>query len=166
MTDIDLTEAVEEAAKSIMSEYEDGLPSWRDLDSQGQTWYRGIAKGALEAALPLILAQVEARVNPSREDVAKVIWRWYVGESLDGFDKHTYAYDREKTLDTADAVLALLPGKTEQEVRGEIAEEIAEVTRTIRNAQLDAHGFIPDTVGHMLAGYAQAEGVARGGEGR
>ena len=156
MTDIDLTEAVEEAAKSIMSEYEDGLPSWRDLDSQGQTWYRGIAKGALEAALPLILAQVEPRVTPSREDVARAIW--------DCTDLNRAVL--EDCEEIADAVLALLPGKTEQEVRGEIAEEIAEVTRTIRNAQLDAHGFIPDTVGHMLAGYAQAEGVARGGEGR
>ena len=163
MTDLDLSAAVEAALwawieSATVSVTRENV-SQRVLDLN-----RHRAEAAIRAALPLILAQVEARVNPSREDVAKVIWRWYVGESLDGFDKHTYAYDREKTLDTADAVLTLLPGKTEQEVRDEIAEEIAEVTRTIRNAQLDAHGFIPDTVGHMLAGYAQAEGVARGGE--
>ena len=166
MTDIDLTEAVEEAAKSIMSEYEDGLPSWRDLDSQGQTWYRGIAKGALEAALPLILAQVEARVNPSREDVAKVIWRWYVGESLDGFDKHTYAYDREKTLDTADAVLALFNGKTEQEVRAEVA---AEMDRLLESEwQSGWRAGYRDSERGSICGRRQAanEGRARGGEGR
>ena len=120
MTDIDLTEAVEEAAKSIMSEYEDGLPSWRDLDSQGQTWYRGIAKGALEAALPHILSQVEARVKPARLDVmptrdeiARIIWTAMEGGETEGRTDGPLGWDYA----AADAVLALWPGRTEQEVR-------------------------------------------------
>jgi hypothetical protein len=43
----------------------------------------------------------------------------------------------------------------------EAADRIAEAARTIRNAQLDTWGYVPDTVGHILAGYGQAEGVAR-----
>ena len=125
MTDIDLTEAVEEAAKSIMSEYEDGLPSWRDLDSQGQTWYRGIAKGALEAALPLILAQVEARVTPSRDDIVQAL----INSDIIASDTRANAQivghnDREPFLCFADAVLTLLPGKTEQEVRADMLDAL------------------------------------------
>lgn len=104
------------------------------------------------------LDEVKPHVKPSRDELLRAI-----GDALaDSWsDVEEYAEAPEAI---ADAVLALFNGKTEQELRDEIAEEIAEVTRTIRNAQLDAHGFIPDTVGHMLAGYAQAEGVARGGE--
>ena len=39
------------------------------------------------------------------ERAARAIWRWFVGDSLDGFDKHTYAYDREKCMDAARAAL-------------------------------------------------------------
>ena len=156
MTDIDLTEAVEEAAKSIMSEYEDGLPSWRDLDSQGQTWYRGIAKGALEAALPLILAQVEPRVTPSREDVARAIW--------DCTDLNRAVL--EDCEEIADAVLALFNGKTEQEVRAEVA---AEMDRLLESEwQSGWRAGYRDSERGSICGRRQAanEGRARGGEGR
>lgn len=45
--------------------------------------------------------------EPTEEEIeagAREVWRYYVGSSLDGFDKHAYAYDREKSHDTARAV--------------------------------------------------------------
>ena len=169
MTDIDLTEAVEEAAKSIMSEYEDGLPSWRDLDSQGQTWYRGIAKGALEAALPLILAQVEARVTPSRDDIVQAL----INSDIIASDTRANAQivghnDREPFLCFADSVLALLPGKTEQEVREEVAREHEEKMDRLFEGEWQA-GYVAgnnDQLNGTICGRRRAanEGIARGGE--
>ena len=161
MTDIDLTEAVEEAAKSIMSEYEDGLPSWRDLDSQGQTWYRGIAKGALEAALSLILAQVEARVKPSREDAARALSVTDVHHpdlcDCGDFDAAQWCDGLEQQID---AVLALFNGKTEQEVRDEIAAEIE--ARSNTNIELaDRFGGYHQGIRSALQ---EAAKIARGGE--
>ena len=159
MTDIDLTEAVEEAAKSIMSEYEDGLPSWRDLDSQGQTWYRGIAKGALEAALPHILAQVEARVKPAREDLIATLKREF--GSVLAHDPYNPA--RFWGL-SADAVLALFNGKTEQEVREEVAAGIEAIILppVVMSDRLPWDDL---NVGrHVMR--QQAARIARGGDGR
>ena len=160
MTDLDLSAAVEAALwawieSTTVSVTRENV-SQRVLDLN-----RHRAEAAIRAALPLILAQVETRVTPSWELLTTAIALEFEGCGEAWIDDSSG--DRLASV-AADAVLTLLPGKTEQEVRDEIAEEIAEVTRTIRNAQLDAHGFIPDTVGHMLAGYAQAEGVARGGE--
>ena len=160
MTDLDLSAAVEAALwawieSATVSVTRENV-SQRVLDLN-----RHRAEAAIRAALPLILAQVETRVTPSWERLTTAIALEFEGCGEAWIDDSSG--DRLASV-AADAVLTLLPGKTEQEVRDEIAEEIAEVTRTIRNAQLDAHGFIPDTVGHMLAGYAQAEGVARGGE--
>ena len=160
MTDIDLSAAVEAALwawieSATVSVTRENV-SQRVLDLN-----RHRAEAAIRAALPLILAQVETRVTPSWERLTTAIALEFEGCGEAWIDDSSG--DRLASV-AADAVLTLLPGKTEQELRDEIAEEIAEVTRTIRNAQLDAHGFIPDTVGHMLAGYAQAEGVARGGE--
>ena len=51
--------------------------------------------------------------EPTDEEVeraARAIWRWFVGDSLDGFDKHAYAYDREKCMDAARAALRAVRG--------------------------------------------------------
>ena len=52
------------------------------------------AQEFVSAALALASFPSDARV----EAAARVIWRWYVGENLDGFDKHAYIYDREKAM--------------------------------------------------------------------
>jgi hypothetical protein len=78
---------------------------------------------------------------------------------------------RRKTthvLTTYDATVVFRPDRdllAEARAEGarEAAGRIAEAARSIRNGQLDTWGYIPDTVGHILAGYAQAEGVARRG---
>lgn len=54
-------------------------------------------------------------IEPSDEEVeraAKEIWRWFVGDSLDGFYRRTYAYDREKCMDAARAALRAARGLT------------------------------------------------------
>ena len=55
------------------------------------------AQEFVSAALALASFPSDARV----EAAARVIWRWYVGENLDGFDKHAYIYDREKAMGAA-----------------------------------------------------------------
>lgn len=40
------------------------------------------------------------------EKAAQAIWRGYVGDSLSGWEKHAYSYDREKAEYVARAVLA------------------------------------------------------------
>ena len=44
------------------------------------------------------------------ERAARAVWRWFVGDSLGGFDKHVYAYDREKCMDAARAALRAARG--------------------------------------------------------
>ena len=120
MTDIDLT-----AAKNAAREALETNTMWSPMH---------YVDGIVDAALPHILAQVEARVKPTREDVARVIDSdaWTLSD-----DDYFAAYDdgmrgvgyclqmrsgrRKASLKRADAVLALLPGRTEQEVRAEIA---------------------------------------------
>lgn len=58
--------------------------------------------------------RVEPRVKPSRDGIARAIW--------DCTDLNRAVL--EDCEEIADAVLALWPGKTEQEVREEIAAEI------------------------------------------
>ena len=81
----------------------------------------------VDAALPHILAQVEARVKPSRDGIA-------------------------------DAVLALWPGKTEQEVRKEVAEGIAREIE--RNRVVNATGD-PQACAEVAT--QRAIRIARGG---
>ena len=129
MTDIDLTAAKDEAARRWPSKnIRDPLPS--DWLNEGMA--SGFVLGAQWA-----LAQVEARVKPSREDVARVIESdaWTLSD-----DDYFKAYDdgmrgvgyclqmrsgrRKASLKRADAVLALLPGRTETEVREQVAQEL------------------------------------------
>ena len=170
MTDIDLTAAIRPTSDAI---YRQLSGQYGDFSTPSDEE----AEAVLKAALPHILAQVEARVKPTREDVARVIESdaWTLSD-----DDYFEAYDdgmrgvgyclqmrsgrRKASLKRADAVLALLPGRTEAEVRGEALQEVAE------------QFFIPSQgLGHYLAvdfaetlgreflrGYA--ERIARGGE--
>ena len=170
MTDTDLTAAIRPTSDAI---YRQLSGQYGDFSTPSDEE----AEAVLKAALPHILAQVEARVKPSREDVARVIESdaWTLSD-----DDYFEAYDdgmrgvgyclqmrsgrRKASLKRADAVLALLPGRTEVEVRAEALQEAAE------------QFFIPSQgLGHYLAvdfaetlgreflrGYA--ERIARGGE--
>ena len=74
----------------------------------------------VDAALPHILAQVEARVTPSRDDIVQAL----INSDIIASDTRANAQivghnDREPFLCFADDVLALIPGRTEQEVWAE-----------------------------------------------
>lgn len=60
--------------------------------------------------------------DEAERDVAREIWRCYVGPNTDPFDqdKHTYAYDIEKVTGAARAALAA----AEPHIRAKIADEI------------------------------------------
>ena len=121
MTDIDLTAAIRPTSDAI---YRQLSGQYGDFGSPSDDEVEAI----LTAALPHILAQVEARVKPSREDVARIIDSdaWTLSD-----DDYFAAYDdgmrgvgyclqmrsgrRKASLKRADAVLALFNGKTEQE---------------------------------------------------
>ena len=45
------------------------------------------------------------------ERAARAVWRGYVGDSLAGYDKHAYAYDREKAEYVARAALEAALGQ-------------------------------------------------------
>ena len=151
MTDIDLA-----AAKNAAREALETNTTWSPMH------YVDVI---VDAALPHILAQVEARVKPSREDAARALSVTDVHHpdlcDCGDFDAAQWCDGLEQQID---AVLALLPGRTEAEVRGEALQEVAE------------QFFIPSQgLGHYLAvdfaetlgkeflrGYA--ERIARGGE--
>ncbi len=127
MTDINLTAAIRPTSDAI---YRQLSGQYGDFSTPSDEE----AEAVLKAALPHILAQVESRVKPTREDVARVIESdaWTLSD-----DDYFAAYDdgmrgvgyclqmrsgrRNASLKSVDAVLALLPGRTEQEVRAEIA---------------------------------------------
>lgn len=97
------------------------------------------------------------RVQPSRASIARALH--YQDCRCPRFDEP----DHVDYVHMADAVLTLLAFQpTVAEVRERAADEIAATAKVIR----DAHGGAPpDVVGHILAGYAQAEGVVRAAEG-
>ena len=100
MTDIDLAKAIEAVEMLDWSQLEFGeMPHIEEI---------------LATALPHILAQAEARVKPSREGVAHAIWGCT--------DLHRAVLEDAREI--ADAVLALLPGKTEQEVRADMLDAL------------------------------------------
>ena len=107
MTGIDLT-----AAKNAAREALETTTTWSPMHC---------VDVIVDAALPHILAQVEAHVKPSREDVAQTIWGCT--------DRHRAVLEDAREI--ADAVLALFDGKTEQDVREEVARE-AQQGRTDR----------------------------------
>lgn len=163
MSALDLTAAVEAAAEAMADDWNP------ERDPILTAMFRDYASSAIRAALPLILAQVEATderiaaseavakhpalascydeerplldamldrltalheieqavtelapapVKPSRDELLRAI-----GDTL--ADSWSDAEEYAEAPDAiTDAVLALLPGKTEQEVREEIAAEI------------------------------------------
>ena len=66
--DIDLSAAIKAADYALRADN-----NAADNDSLGESWNRE-AEIAVEAALPHIIAQVEARVKPDREAVARAMY--------------------------------------------------------------------------------------------
>ena len=168
MTGIDIT-----AAKNAAREALETTTTWSPMHC---------VDVIVDAALPHILAQVEARVKPSREDVARVIESdaWTLSD-----DDYFEAYDdgmrgvgyclqmrsgrRKASLKRADAVLALLPGRTEQGVREEVAREHEEKMDRLLEGEWQA-GYVAgnnDQLNGTICGRRRAanEGIARGGAG-
>ena len=138
MTDIDITAAIRPTSDAI---YRQLSGQYGDFSTPSDEE----AEAVLKAALPHILAQVEARVKPTREDVAR---------TLDNELGPFLSYNPERFWgQPADAVLALLPGRTETEVREEIAAEVSE-SRLRHLAHLRPHEVIENL----------ARDIARGGE--
>ncbi len=151
MTDINLTAAIRPTSDAI---YRQLSGQYGDFGSPSDDEVEAI----LTAALPHILATVEARVKPSREDVARTIWGCA--------DLHRAVLEDAREI--ADAVLALLPGKTEQEVREEVAREHEEKMERLIEGEWQA-GYVAgnnDQLNGTICGRRRAanEGIARGGE--
>ena len=151
MTDIDLTAAIRPTSDAI---YRQLSGQYGDFSTPSDEE----AEAVLKAALPHILAQVEARVKPSRENLLDVV-REAIADSWSDTEEYAEAPDR-----ITDAVLALLPGRTEAGVRAEALQEAAE--RFFIPSQGLGHYLAVDfaeTLGReFLRGYA--ERIARGGE--
>ena len=147
MTDIDLTSAVK-AARSVP------IVDWL---AEPIRLTEDEAHDILTAAIPHILAQVEARVKPSRGELIALLCREF-GSSL----AHSPHNPERFWGHPADAVLALWPGKTEQEVREQIAAEMEARANTHIELALRFGGYYQG----MRSGLQEAARVARGGEGR
>ena len=152
MTDIDLTAAIRPTSDAI---YRQLSGQYGDFGSPSDDEVEAI----LTAALPHILAQVEAHVKPTREEIIAAIRRcnYPDGPIINSISMRVAEV-------SADAVLALLPGRTEVEVRGEALQEVAE--QFFITSQGLGHYLAVDfaeTLGReFLRGYA--ERIARGGE--
>ena len=165
MTDIDLSAAVEAALwawieSATVSVTRENV-SQRVLDIN-----RHRAEAAIRAALPLILAQVETRVTPSWERLTTAIALEFEGCGEAWIDDSSG--DRLASV-AADAVLTLLPGKTEQEVREEVAREHEEKMDRLLEGEWQA-GYVAgnnDQLNGTICGRRRAanEGIARGGAG-
>ena len=115
MTDIDITAAIEAAKDTLLESPALGCGCCAWPDDLYESREEQAATEAITAALPHILAQVE-RVKPTREDVAR---------ALDNELGPFLSYNPERFWgQPADAVLALLPGRTETEVREQVAQEL------------------------------------------
>ena len=147
MTDIDLT-----AAKNAAREALETNRTWSPMHC---------VDVIVDAALPHILAQVEARVKPTREDVAR---------TLDNELGPFLSYNPERFWgQPADAVLALLPGRTEAEVREQVAQELL----SDASGRPFPHAYVrlmnplrgePPVRTFRAAVEILARGIARGGE--
>ena len=153
MTDIDLTAAIRPTSDAI---YRQLSGQYGDFSTPSDEE----AEAVLKAALPHILAQVEAHVKPTREDVAR---------TLDNELGPFLSYNPERFWgQPADAVLALFDGKTEQEVREEVAREHEEKMDRLLEGEWRA-GYVAgnnDQLSGTICGRRRAanEGIARGGE--
>lgn len=155
MTSIDLTAAKDEAARRWPSKnIRDPLPS--DWLNEGMA--SGFVLGAQWA-----LAQVEARVKPTREEIIAAIRRcnYPDGPIINSISMRVAEV-------SADAVLALWPRqKTEQEVRAEFAREHGigdHTSRPLYDAQREIER-LQGLVLHLRLRERDLEGqIARGGE--
>ena len=120
MTDIDLTAAIRPTSDAI---YRQLSGQYGDFSTPSDEE----AEAVLKAALPHILAQVEARAKPDREAVARAIHGVIVASAQTGridIEVHDSVPSIEFERTIADSVLALLPGKTEQEVRADMLDAL------------------------------------------
>ena len=104
-----------------------------------------------------------ARVKPSRDAIIDVLKR-----EFEPFLAHSPHNPGKFWGQSADAVLALLPGKTEQEVREEVAREHEEKMDRLLEGEWQA-GYVAgnnDQLNWTICGRRRAanEGIARGGE--
>lgn len=162
MTDIDLTAAVEAAKDTLLESPALGCGCCAWPDDLYESREEQAATEAITAALPHILAQVEARVKPSREDVAKIVAEAALDWVDVGSEMHWHTLDCTNWTayaDEADLILALFPGRTEQEVREEVAAEI--------EARANTHIELADRFGGYYQGLRsalqEAARIARGG---
>ena len=121
MTDIDITAAIKAADYALRADN-----NAADNDPLDESWHRE-AEVAVTAALPHILAQVEARVKPSRDAIIDVLKR-----EFEPFLAHSPHNPGKFWGQSADAVLSLLPGRTEQEVIQDYLEKRYTPTIAIR----------------------------------
>ena len=119
MTDIDITAATDAALWSWIESVTVGVTR-ENVSQETVDRNRHRMEAAIAAALPHILAQVEARVKPdrldvmpTRDEIARIIWTAMEGGETEGRTDGPLDWD----YDAANAVLALFNGKTEQEVR-------------------------------------------------
>ena len=149
MTDIDLTAAIRPTSDAI---YRQLSGQYGDFSTPSDEE----AEAVLKAALPHILAQVEARVKPSREELIALLYREFVA-----FLAHSPHNTERFWGQPADAVLALLPGKTEQEIRADMLDALID-----GYFHGDANRFtLPDSVIQWLRAQPEYKArYARGGE--
>lgn len=123
MSDIDLTAAIEAGAWALIDSDTDVVDRGVSEDHYGQRL--DDAKIALTAALPHIEQQY---VKPSRDEIARAL---FISSDPHNAEHMAKAWDgpgdggRQRWWDYADAVLALLPGKSEGEVKAEALREAA-----------------------------------------
>ena len=108
--------------------------------------------------------------NLTRDEIAMALLRATDRFEAGKEDLPTNQYDMNMLLAgiLADAVLALLPGKTEQEVREEVAREHEEKMDRLFEGEWQA-GYVAgnnDQLNGTICGRRRAanEGIARGGE--
>ena len=181
MTDIDITAAIKAADYALRADN-----NAADNDSLDESWHRE-AEVAVTAALPHILAQVEARVKPSRDAIIDVLKR-----EFEPFLAHSPHNPGKFWGQSADAVLSLLPGRTEQEViqdylekrstptiairvdspeflsmyRGAMREEVAAEIEARANTHIELADRFGGYYQGMRSGLQEAAKLARGGDGR
>lgn len=86
------------------------------IDAADDTWQHGIGDSGARWEDCVAVAVAEFLLSDeSVEQVALAIWRGYVGDSLSGWDKHAYAYDREKAEYVARAALSAVLGANHKE---------------------------------------------------
>ena len=172
MTDIDITAAIEAAKDTLLESPALGCGCCAWPDDLYESREEQAATEAITAALPHIIAQVEAHVKPSREDVAKIVAEAALDWVDVGSEMHWHTLDCTNWTayaDEADLILALFPGRTEQEVREEIAGISEETAMGLWREACDNGWEVPDDLPSKYLKHVVREmnqRIARGGEGR